>query len=64
MPRPYGSCWLPDHGRRRPRRPSRQFSVAWADMNGDGYPDLAAGNKGPNRVYVNRERKKENTDVF
>ncbi len=28
------------------------YSIAWADVNGDGYLDLGVGNDGPNRLYV------------
>ncbi|MCP4540838.1 MAG: DUF11 domain-containing protein [Chloroflexi bacterium] len=28
------------------------YSIAWADVNGDGYLDLAVGNDGVNRLYV------------
>ena len=29
-------------------------AVAWGDVNGDGYPDLAVGNSGqPDQLYLN-----------
>ena len=30
------------------------YSVAWGDVNGDGWLDLAVGNVGQNRVYLNQ----------
>lgn len=29
------------------------FSVAWADYDNDGDPDLSVGNNGPNQIYAN-----------
>ena len=33
------------------------YCVRWADYDGDGDPDLLAGNKGANRVYRNVPRR-------
>ena len=35
--------------------PDSTLSLAWGDMNGDGYLDLAVGNIGQNKVYLNRD---------
>lgn len=40
------------------------FSVAWGDMNGDGYLDLAAGNWGHNKVYLNQRGSLQTTATW
>lgn len=40
------------------------FSLAWGDMNGDGYLDLAAGNWGHNKVYLNQGGKLQTTAIW
>ena len=42
------------------------FTVAWGDMNGDGFLELAVGNNGVNRIYrnVNGVLQKENPLTF
>jgi len=44
---------------------SNSQSIAWADLNGDGYLDFVVGNSGqPNRIYINQRFLDSNLTSF